>query len=55
MDPPIWKSVALADRDFGLVFAEQFPELKGHPLYPGYRQQIEGSYVEYRARMKQRP
>jgi hypothetical protein len=55
MDPPIWKSVALADRDFGLVFAEQFPELKGHPLYPEYRQQIEGSYAEYRARMKQRP
>jgi hypothetical protein len=49
--PPIWESIKLADRDFSMVFLEQFPQLKKHPGYPQYVAQVEGSYSEYRAAM----
>jgi hypothetical protein len=47
--PPIWKSIRLADRDFSLVFVEQFPELKEHPRYPRYLAQIEEGYARYQS------
>jgi len=49
--PPVWESLRLADKDFGLVFLEQYPELKGHPLYSDYVAQLEGTYEGYREKM----